>query len=133
MSTKTGVAPQYRMALAVAMNEWLAVITSSPGPTPMASNARWSAVVQFETAQAWAAPISSANSRSKAATCGPCETQPDNTAWWAASASAFSRTGIAIGITRPVPLVHSEQRINAARPATNPPSRANPSEAVSRL
>ena len=32
MSAKTGVAPAYRMALAVAMNEYEGQITSSPGP-----------------------------------------------------------------------------------------------------
>ena len=77
MSTKTGRAPQWRIALAVAMNEWLAVITSSPGPTPTASSARCSAVVQLLTAQAWSAPTKAANSCSKAATSGPCVTQPE--------------------------------------------------------
>ena len=38
------------------MNEWLTVMTSSPGPTPSASSARCSAVVQFDTAQACGAP-----------------------------------------------------------------------------
>ena len=42
------------IALAVAMYEWLTVITSSPGPTPTPSSARCSAVVQFDTAQACA-------------------------------------------------------------------------------
>ena len=49
------------------MNEWLTVITSSPGPTPTASRARCSAVVQLETAQACGAPTAAANSRSNAA------------------------------------------------------------------
>ncbi len=38
------------------MKEWLTVMTSSPGPTPTASSARCSAVVQFDTAQACGAP-----------------------------------------------------------------------------
>ncbi len=42
-----------RIALAQAMKVWLTVMTSSPGPTPATSSARCSAVVQFETAQAW--------------------------------------------------------------------------------
>ena len=40
------------MALAVAIKEWLTVITSSPASTPTAISAICSAVVQFETAQA---------------------------------------------------------------------------------
>ena len=36
------------------MNEWLTVITSSPGPTPTPCSARCRAVVQFDTAQACA-------------------------------------------------------------------------------
>ena len=56
MSTKTGTPPHWRMALAEAMKVWLTVTTSSPGPTPTASSARCSAVVQFDTAQAWGAP-----------------------------------------------------------------------------
>src|SRR5678816_4847117 len=79
-STKTGVAPQYRIAFAVAMNEWLTVTTSSPGPTPTASSARCSAVVQLDTAQACGAPTAAANSRSNAATSGPCVTHPDKIA-----------------------------------------------------
>ena len=44
------------MLLAVAMYEWLTVMTSSPGCTPAASSARCSAVVQLDTAQACGAP-----------------------------------------------------------------------------
>jgi hypothetical protein len=40
ISTNTGVAPQYRMTFAVAMNEWLTVMTSSSGCIPTASRAR---------------------------------------------------------------------------------------------
>ena len=97
-STKTGVAPQYRMALAVATKEWLTVTTSSPGSTPNASSARCSAVVQLDTAQAWAAPTAAANSCSKAATSGPCVTQPERIARRAASASRSSIHGRATGI-----------------------------------
>jgi hypothetical protein len=52
ISTNTGVAPQCRMLLAVATNEWLTVTTSFSGPTPLTRSARCSAVVQFDTAQA---------------------------------------------------------------------------------
>src|SRR4051812_43128160 len=91
------------MLLALAMKEWLAVITSSPADTPAASRARCSAVVQFDTAQAYGAPIAVANSRSNAATWGPCETQPESTASRAASASAALIRGFAIGIIAPAP------------------------------
>ena len=73
------------MALAEAMKVWLTVTTSSPAPTPRASSARCSAVVQFETAQAWSAPTSAANSASKAATCGPWVSQPERIVALAAS------------------------------------------------
>src|SRR5207244_3058958 len=78
--------------------EWLTVMTSSPGPTPTASRARCSAVVQLETAQACGAPTKAANSSSNAATCGPCVTQPDRIASRAAAASSSPRLGRAIGI-----------------------------------
>ena len=98
MSTNTGVAPQCRIAFAVAMNEWLTVITSSPTPTPSASSARCSAVVQLDTAHACSAPTAAANSRSNAATSGPCVTQPERIARRAASASRSSIQGRATGI-----------------------------------
>ena len=40
MSANTGVAPQYKIALAVAVNVYDGTITSSPGPTPAARYAR---------------------------------------------------------------------------------------------
>src|SRR3982750_1147252 len=86
------------MLLAVAMKEWLGTITSSPEPTPLASRARCSAVVQFETAQACGAPTNAANSRSKAATSGPCVTQPERIARPAAWTLASSMSGLATGI-----------------------------------
>ena len=47
------------------------MMTFSPAPTMTESNARCSAVVQFDTAPALAAPTKVANSCSKAATYGP--------------------------------------------------------------
>src|SRR6185312_17553269 len=82
------------------MNEWLTVITASPAPTTTASSARCSAVVQLETAHAYGAPTATANSRSKAATSGPCVTHPDKMARRAASASRSSSQGRATGIIR---------------------------------
>src|SRR4051795_5872710 len=126
MSTKIGVAPQYLTQLAVAMNEWLAVMTSSPGEISKAVSARCKAVVQLDTAHAKGALTSAANSRSNAATCGPCETQPDSTAFRAASASSLARTGIAIGITRRPPLVCGPARTIRVQPATIPRAHAVP-------
>ena len=73
-------------------------MTSSPAPTPAAISARCSAVVPLETAHAWGAPTTPANSRSKASTSGPCVTQPERMARRAASTSRSSMTGLATGI-----------------------------------
>src|SRR5437762_8003319 len=86
------------MAFDVAMNEWLTVMTSSPGPTPSAASATCRAVVQLDTAQACEVRTASANSRSNAATSGPCVTHPERMERRAASASASPRNGLAIGI-----------------------------------
>jgi hypothetical protein len=80
------------------MYEWLTVITWSPGPTPTASSARWSAVVQLDTAHACGAPTNAANSPSKAATSGPWVTQPLRMTRRAAATSCSSITGLMIGI-----------------------------------
>ena len=54
--TRLGPVERAWMAFAVAINEWLTVMTSSPAPMPTAMRAKCNAVVQLETAQAWAAP-----------------------------------------------------------------------------
>src|SRR5215475_1946138 len=74
-------------------------MTSSPALTSMASRARYNAAVQLDTAQAYLAPTQFPNSFSKAATSGPCVTHPDKMARRAASASASSSHGRAIGIS----------------------------------
>ena len=51
-SAKTGRAPTYVGALAVAMKEKDGTTTSSPGPMPATISARCSAVVQLEVATA---------------------------------------------------------------------------------
>src|SRR5205814_5426194 len=86
------------MAFDVAMNEWLTVMTSSPGPTPSAASATCRAVVQLDTAQAYEVRTASANSRSNAATSGPCVTHPERMARRAASASCSPIHGRAMGI-----------------------------------
>jgi hypothetical protein len=55
----------------VATNVIAVVITSSPGPTPAASRARWSAAVPELTATAWLVPQWVANAVSKRSTSSP--------------------------------------------------------------
>ncbi len=67
-SANTASAPVSRTALAVAMKVNDGTTTWSPGPTPRARRASSRAVVPFETAEAWRAPIVEANSSSNAST-----------------------------------------------------------------
>ena len=53
MSTSTGRAPVLTMEPAVAKNEYVLVMTSSPGPTPSAIRATSSASVPEDTPMAW--------------------------------------------------------------------------------
>ena len=53
MSQKTGVAPVWTIVFAAATKLSEGTSTSSPGPQPTASSARWSAAVPFATASAW--------------------------------------------------------------------------------
>ena len=53
MSTNTGVAPSRLTQPAVAKNEYVGVMTSSPGPMPSAISATSSASVPDETPIAW--------------------------------------------------------------------------------
>src|SRR5579871_939788 len=71
MSTKTGRAPVYSIAATEAANVNGTVITSSPGCTPAASNARWRALVPEFTPMAHRVPQYRAKSFSKASTSGP--------------------------------------------------------------
>ena len=71
MSTSTGRAPVLTMEPAVAKNEYVLVMTSSPGPTPSAIRATSSASVPDETPMAWLTPIDAASSCSSASTSGP--------------------------------------------------------------
>src|SRR3954463_1223653 len=85
-------------AAAVAANVNGGTITSSPGPTPAARYARWSAAVQLETATAWRPPTYSANTSSNAAVRGPMVSQPERrvsaTAWRSSSSTRRSKNGI---------------------------------------
>ena len=51
-STNTGVAPQYKTTFAVATQVNAGTITSSPGPIPIAANAKCKPVVHEVTANA---------------------------------------------------------------------------------
>src|SRR3546814_16219464 len=75
-SANTGVAPTYRTALVVAMNENDGTTTSSPGPIPATSGARCSAVVQLLVATACGLCSASEQGSSNTAAGGPGATQP---------------------------------------------------------
>ena len=62
MSTSTGRAPVLAIEPAVAKNEYVLVMTSSPGPTPSAIRATSSASVPEETPMAWLTPMDAASS-----------------------------------------------------------------------
>src|SRR3954465_13216231 len=98
MSAKTGSAPPKRAAAGGATNVNGGTITSSPGPTPAARYARWSAAVQLETATAWRPPTYSANTSSNSAVRGPMVSQPERrvsaTAWRSSSSTRRSKKGI---------------------------------------
>src|SRR5687767_1829095 len=77
-STSTGTAPAATITLAVAANVIAEVITSAPGPTPLADSARCSAAVQDVVAKAASAPTSPRINSSNRATFGPVVSQPDS-------------------------------------------------------
>ena len=62
LSMKTGFAPQYLAALAVAIYVSVGIMTSSPSPTPSASSARCSVTVPLQQASAYLVPQKAANS-----------------------------------------------------------------------
>jgi len=70
-SIKTGSAPVYLIAFAVAINVRAWVITSSPPCTPTSCKAIWRAAVPFTVATAYLAPVYSAHSCSKRPTNSP--------------------------------------------------------------
>ena len=76
-STKTGDAPVAHTAAAVGTAVKAGTITSSPGPTPTASNARRSASVPEATPTAWRRPVNAASSVSSASSSGPRRYVPD--------------------------------------------------------
>ena len=98
MSTKTGVQPAWTIALAEATKERLGQMTSSPGRTGKASNAKCRAVMQEETATACEAPTYSAKRFSNSATRDPWLNHPLRSTCATASSSSRPRYGRATGI-----------------------------------
>src|SRR5262245_9447772 len=95
-------------------------ITSSPGRTPAASNAKCKPVVQLFTAMACRAPTNSATIDSKRSTILPCASQPDATTSAAAFASASPTLNLVMGI------IHTSVSTTAGRidtPACSSPAR----------
>src|SRR5215468_9927242 len=120
------------MLLAVAMNEWLTVTTSSPRPTPAARRAKCSPTVQLDTAHACLAPTAAANSASNAATSGPCVTQPERSGRRAASARAWRPESSGHRLFRGLAdTVHLPPGDQAAKPVLEADARAE-AKAVSR-
>src|SRR6476646_11720272 len=76
------------MQLAVAANVIGVVTASSPGPSPAATAAPWSAAVPELKATAWRTPAKAASAPSKAGTRGPVVSQSDRSA--AATAATSS-------------------------------------------
>ena len=70
-STNTGVAPRREMQPAVAKNENVVVITSSPGPMPSVIRVARIASVPDDTATASPTSSAEASSRSRSATSDP--------------------------------------------------------------
>src|SRR6267142_1352413 len=103
-STKTGLAPRYRIVSPVLTKVYGEVTTSSPGPTPAAMSARWSAAVQEERATACrgggvapeATYLVTAASSSRAL--GPVVSQPERSTAVTASISACVMDGLWKGI-----------------------------------
>src|SRR5215472_337725 len=98
MSANTGRAPTWMIVFAVATKLKALVITSSPGPMPCASRARWRAAVPEETAIAWPTPKRAANSDSRAATCGPWTSMPESSTARTAAFSSSPMSGREIGM-----------------------------------
>ena len=75
------------------------MITSSPGPTPAATRARWSDTVPFATAIPWAVPQRAANPRSNCPMNAPRELiQPERIASITLAISSSPIDGAATGI-----------------------------------
>ena len=91
-------------------------MTSSPGPTPDASSARWSAVVPFDVLMAWPTPNSDARSASASSTDAPRdEIQPLSNAAMRRSRSVLLIDGLEIGIIELARMVSAGGRMGSPR------------------
>src|SRR3990172_5717824 len=101
MSAKTGTAPTWSTAWAVAMNESAGTMTSAPGPAPAAASAMPSAAVPLFVARQNRAPTKAANSASRARISGapPPPSPPPPSTRPTASRSAAVRRGQRRGST----------------------------------
>ena len=113
-SQKTGVAPQCSITLAVAGHVIGLVITSSPGPTPTASSARWSAAVPEVTASTCSASRYAAMRSSSSAARGPVVSQPERSV---STTAAISSSPIAGGWKPSLVLRGGSHRPGSVRPA----------------
>src|SRR3954447_7756728 len=93
-STNTGVAPVCTITFAVAGQVIGDVITSSPGPIPRATSARWSAAVPEARASTCSASRYSAMRRSSSAARGPVVSHPERSV---SATAAISSSPIAGG------------------------------------
>src|SRR5262245_21435837 len=86
------------IVLTVEQNVRGVVITSSPGPMPSATSARWRPEVAEFTANAYGARTYSPNSRSNLAVFGPVVSQPDCNVSITSSISSFPIAGRLKGV-----------------------------------
>src|SRR5256885_1075402 len=92
-STKTGVAPLCRITFTVAGQVIVVVTTSSPGPTPSATSARWRAAVPDASASTCSASRYSLIRRSSSAARGPVVSQPERSVSATAAISSSPTAG----------------------------------------
>src|SRR5438067_12626426 len=106
------------------MKEYDGQITSSPGPTPLATSARCSAVVHDVVATPYATPMRAATSVSNSATFGPWLTQPLLRTPATARASSSPNSGRVNGIIDWAALRLRLRRATLVRGATSRQDRA---------
>ena len=98
MSTNTGRAPAWTIALAGATKLNGEVITSSPGPTPAPSSARCRPAVPDDTPTAYAAPLRSATARSNCSSLLPRLRRPLRSVSTSAASSRGPTSGAESGM-----------------------------------
>jgi hypothetical protein len=114
MSTKTGVAPESRMTFTVDTQLIEGIMTSSPGPMPLACKINRMPAVEDETAIACFAPVLCVIASSNCLTLMPDALQPDFKTSTTASMSLGSTAGLANGRNPLDPCTRSGWRIGTA-------------------